>query len=1068
MLFLTPLATLVFSAVQELGGGYSQKCLHHLFEESESAIRAALDELHAANVVIVEGSGDRARYAVAPAFAGISFTLANPGEALPVGLPPSLHAAPRNFALCLALKRQGEILEACAGLLECMDRYLERSQSTAAVACLALVIRYLQGWAEFNAASPEARRFLELALAAGDASMYLTKHLSLMLKLTGTARNVALSLGDSRTETLLNLVEVCLENMHAECSTARLQELRRHWARTLAGFDDPDITAHSQYFLGMFHFWEGEFQKVISYFDNASSHPQMWRGRFQTEMYPLYTSSSAVYLGRFHQAVGILESARRAASLRKNRFQTMWWEAQLAMCLLYMNRCEEALELVDHVIAETDPESETKIFVWGMRGLAYYHWRKGRVAAAHAILTDAMRISQRNTLNRPIYSYPWLLDMLHSFRRLGLPPVPGLSLGEELSRTLQGPNRHLQASAFRTIAAVQLEQGASLEATLSCLHQSGQLFESVGNRLEAARTKWRIADCLDAMGSLENAGLFRTEAAQTLADFAQHEESAACLANRPTSVHDFSWVNCESPPLFSDAEAETVFRMPSLFLRDAADAPDMTGLSAPPPMEQEPVESCRLALESLPPWISLQQYLNQAVRIACSELGAERAALVRLASGDSMEIKAVSNITGAELETGALASRLADIRPRLRDAPLLINEEGAVSLSLLLQAGQDESWLLYLESAYAVHALQSLGIQKQKEAARVFSQELRAALRYTDRPAPPKVEREYAQTKHFQETPESLVYSSPAMRQLISRSRQVALTDAPILILGETGVGKELLAQYIHNCSDRPGPFVPVHPASIAENLFESEFFGHEKGAFTGAHKQKIGLAELAHNGTLFIDEVGDIPMATQVKLLRIFQDRRFFRVGGSVAMHSDFRLVGATNKDLWQETLAGRFREDLYYRMSVVPLNLPPLRERKEDIPILLELFLDRFARRYHKTVPRPKAHELAAFAAYSWPGNVRELKSVVERAVILYRGGEMDYGPAPAKTAKTMAVNVSAAGLQDLASDLPSLEELERRYVKHVMQVTGGKITGPGGALKILGVKRSTFYARMKRDGD
>jgi DNA-binding NtrC family response regulator len=367
-----------------------------------------------------------------------------------------------------------------------------------------------------------------------------------------------------------------------------------------------------------------------------------------------------------------------------------------------------------------------------------------------------------------------------------------------------------------------------------------------------------------------------------------------------------------------------------------------------------------------------------------------------------------------------------------------------------------------------VHALQSLGTWNQKEAAQIFSQELRAALRYTDRSTPPKVEREYARARLYQDPPGALIYSSPTMRQLISKSRQVSLTDAPILILGETGGGKELLAQYIHDCSGRSGPFVPVHPASIAENLFESEFFGHEKGAFTGAYKQKIGLAELAHNGTLFIDEVGDIPMATQIKLLRIFQDQRFFRVGGNVAMHSDFRLVGATNKDLWLETLAGRFREDLYYRMSVVPLNLPPLRERKEDIPILLELFLDRFARRYNKSVPSPKAHELATLTAYSWPGNVRELKSVVERAVILYCGGEIDYGQIPKKNTQTKTTGAPATGLQDLASDLPSLEELEQRYVRYVMQLTGGKVTGPRGALKILGIKRSTYYARMKRDSD
>jgi transcriptional regulator with PAS, ATPase and Fis domain len=309
------------------------------------------------------------------------------------------------------------------------------------------------------------------------------------------------------------------------------------------------------------------------------------------------------------------------------------------------------------------------------------------------------------------------------------------------------------------------------------------------------------------------------------------------------------------------------------------------------------------------------------------------------------------------------------------------------------------------------------------------------------------------------------------MRKLISKARQVATTEAPILIQGETGVGKELLAQYIHRCSGRIGNFIPVHPASYAENLFESEFFGHEKGAFTSAHRKKIGLVELAHNGTLFIDEVGDIPMALQTKVLRVFQDRRFWRVGGDTPRESNFRLVGATNKDLWQEVQAGRFRKDLYYRMAVIPLTVPPLRERKDDIPVLVKLFFSKLSHFYNKNIPYPEEKIFEKFYTYNWPGNIREMRNLIERAVILHRDNDMGFemllDENSDKHSNSIENNESIQSIQpcNIISDFPTLETLESRYIQFILDTTNGKVSGKNGALDILGMKRSTFYSKIKR---
>ena len=230
---------------------------------------------------------------------------------------------------------------------------------------------------------------------------------------------------------------------------------------------------------------------------------------------------------------------------------------------------------------------------------------------------------------------------------------------------------------------------------------------------------------------------------------------------------------------------------------------------------------------------------------------------------------------------------------------------------------------------------------------------------------------------------------SPSFRHCLERTKVVAATGAAVLLLGETGVGKEVMANFIHRNSGCKGPFVAIHPASIPENLFENELFGHEKGAFTGAVGQKSGLFELADNGTLFIDEVGDIPMNMQIKLLRVLQEHRFMRVGGTKEHQSSFRLITATTRDLLRAVREGSFREDLYYRISVVPIEIPPLRERIEDMEEFVIAFTSHFARRYGKKVPCPDAETFRRLSSYAWPGNFRELRNAVERAVIPHASG-------------------------------------------------------------------------------
>jgi len=297
---------------------------------------------------------------------------------------------------------------------------------------------------------------------------------------------------------------------------------------------------------------------------------------------------------------------------------------------------------------------------------------------------------------------------------------------------------------------------------------------------------------------------------------------------------------------------------------------------------------------------------------------------------------------------------------------------------------------------------------------------------------------------------------SPAFRQVVAQARLVASADTSVLLQGETGTGKELVAKMVHCASRRAArPLVAVNCAALAPGLIESELFGHEKGAFTGAVSRKLGRFELAHQGTIFLDEVGEIPPETQVKLLRVLEAREFERVGGMKTIKVDVRLIAATNRNLAEEVARGRFRADLYYRLNVFPIQLPPLRERLEDIPILARYFAEQHARALNKPVPDLSPAAVARLEAYGWQGNVRELENVIERAVILSAGGPLDI---PQKLlAAGQAAAAHSTGL--------ALREVEREHLLRVLEQTGWQVEGPSGAARLLGLAPSTLRSKMQR---
>jgi len=302
-----------------------------------------------------------------------------------------------------------------------------------------------------------------------------------------------------------------------------------------------------------------------------------------------------------------------------------------------------------------------------------------------------------------------------------------------------------------------------------------------------------------------------------------------------------------------------------------------------------------------------------------------------------------------------------------------------------------------------------------------------------------------------------IVGKSAALRNVLNQVEVVAPTDSTVLLLGETGTGKEIIARAILNVSSRSNrPYVKLNCAAIPSGLLESELFGHEKGAFTGAVLQKIGRFELANGGTLFLDEVGDIPLELQPKLLRVLQEQEFERLGSTRTVRVDVRLIAATNRDLAQMVAEKQFREDLYFRLNVFPIRIPPLRERAGDIPLLVRYYVDKYSQRMNKGIDVIPEETMAALCRYAWPGNIRELQNLIERAVIMTPGN---------------VLQIQGSDLQEssrtLSSTAGTLEDVERQRILQALREAGAVIGGPHGAAVRLGLKRTTLLSKMQKLG-
>jgi formate hydrogenlyase transcriptional activator len=386
----------------------------------------------------------------------------------------------------------------------------------------------------------------------------------------------------------------------------------------------------------------------------------------------------------------------------------------------------------------------------------------------------------------------------------------------------------------------------------------------------------------------------------------------------------------------------------------------------------------------------------------------------------------------------------------LRSSVIIPLVSGSKELGILTLASRDESLFQQEELGFLVQVGNQVALAIENALAYEKVEEARNQL---------NTEKTYLEDEiRYDHNLEDIVGKSRALRETLSKAEVVAETDATVLLMGETGTGKELIARLIHHHSSRRDhTFVKLNCAAVPSGLIESELFGHERGAFTGAVATKAGRFELAHRGSIFLDEVGDIALDLQPKLLRVLQEKEFERLGSTRTQKVDARLIAATNRDLAQMVARGDFREDLYYRLAVFPIQLPPLRERREDIPLLVEYFVARFARRMKKKIREIPTPALQAMTEWAWPGNIRELQNFIERAVILTTGECLEVPLEELKPPRAKRVS------EETSKSL-NLREVEREAILEALRKTNGRVSGPQGAAALLGLKRTTLQYRMR----
>lgn len=802
-----------------------------------------------------------------------------------------------------------------------------------------------------------------------------------------------------------------------------LSHFNQGWAVS-EQIDDENYRRSAQVFGMYFLFWQGRFKEALTSYERHTPEIE----HLPHEDFPLMARITIgccyAYCGNVTQGIGMLDTIRESC-IKKGNLGTAG-KALLMMGLSFVEtgRIAQGRDHFQTALSQGQKSHDVLVEVSALLGLAHSHYHLAQPKRAISYLERFKELSQH--AHMAIRNVPVVIEMCWAMETGQLPSVKGFSLEEEISQALRSQNVYMRGTAYLYRARLRKRKTNKADLVIHDLVKATELLATAGHRLHLAVARLDLAREWFSAGKVKEARNLAGPSAQYL--------MAENRALMPNDLHH----------LLRHLRTEK-----NLIAEMMALSQELVTLRADHDL--------------------VGRVLSSASRLS----GAERGAIFTPAqASEHFELKASRNLSAEDVADQAFSVAHVVITDTFKTASGRVetfnstdahqNGKRAIRACICvpMRLRKKVVGVLYLDNRMFPSTFETDDIPVLDYFAAQAAIAMENARAYTllqegylkQKEEIQHHEQQYLERLNFDE----MVGKSPGIRRVFRQIDSVAATSATVLISGETGVGKELVARAIHRSSPRKdGPFIRVNCSAFSMQLIASELFGHEKGAFTGASHTHLGRFELAHGGTLFLDEIGDIPLAIQVRLLRVLQSKEFERVGGQTTLRSDFRLMAATNRDLLAAVHAGTFRQDLFYRLNVFPIEVPPLRARRTDISLMVEYFLKKFANRHDKSVAPVSPTVLAHLINYHWPGNVRELENHVERAVILSRGNRLEL---PESTLDTAATTVET-------SYMVSHAENERRHIIAVLKQVGGKIAGPGGAAKLLELHPNTLRYRIKK---
>ena len=846
--------------------------------------------------------------------------------------------------------------------------------------------------------------------------------------LDALAINIAEKIGDQRKRAILKLYQGI-----ALFYTGRPHEAFTMMEAGKAAVDrlgDDDIQEQSAELVGHYYFFQGRIREAVEWLDRAVLASERKGSRLINPYTPITLGYAEAFAGLFHRAVGGLEYRLQQARRGDDRMIIPAYQTVLGFILLLIGKRKEGSAHIDQAYQDAVENMNQTAVSLAAGAKAYGCFLEGDLDHFRSTISQVITKFTNPYITMSLNASSWTVEAFYEFHRRGRKLWPGWNFSDLSQRILGYPNILLRGVVLRLQARDVLRLGGDPNEARRLLAESEKNLAEAGDPVQLGKTHADMARLELLNGNREEAERLAARSRQGLSGVMDdHFPDELRVMLRETKVDG----------TVDETSSDQFIRLLEAFKNITA----------------EP---------------GRRDALDRLVTALNRSLMAERGALFWFTKGvEEPELRAARNLTAADAASESFRPRLALIKKALKSgrpvrfSPAINSSEPGMErpqaiLCLPVRSAEKVSGVLYFDNSYLDDCFEFASDPLLGRVMELLTKHVENILLFQNQME--EVEKKaFSQNLAVDDPSDSgIIYQSQAMKHVMLMAGRVAQTSASVLILGETGSGKEMLARWIHRRSPyKNGRLVVVDPTAMPENLMESELFGHEKGAFTGAYKQRPGKLELAHHGTLFIDEIGEIPLSLQPKFLRALQEKTFTRVGGAQEKQSEFRLLTATNRDLAGEVRQGRFREDLFFRINVMEITLPPLRIRSGDIIALARHFLEKYARKYGRAHLSLSDENQKALLAYSWPGNVRELGNVIERSVLMSPDDQLGFDFSLNRT----------KGAPNIFEKTPTMDELQRQYIYYLLEKTGGRIGGEGGVADILGLKRTTLISRMERLG-